>query len=250
MAGQLPCTRSPSACCTNTSTGGSVSAASRSRPDRGRARRGARPCATPADADHEHQRRREPDLAADQLAKELQSPRRVPGAGAAALLGRSSPNHARRSTAAPAGTSGASSAARARARPRAARPARRARPAARAACRRHSSAAVYLLAIARPANRPTASNHLAAAHRASSRASAQSAAVQKNSSGVSGVIVTRPDAEQQRGVEQRGGDAARRAGRATGVPPHPPAATSRARPQRPEQPDAQRACRRPAASRP
>ena len=58
-----------------------------------------------------------------------------------------------------------------------------------------SSAAVYLLASARPPNRPTASHQPsppARFRRMQHRASAHSAAVQNTSSGVSGVIITAP----------------------------------------------------------
>jgi len=54
-----------------------------------------------------------------------------------------------------------------------------------------SSAAVYLLSIASPAIAP-ASSQFAPAPLATSRARAASVSVQKNSSGVSGVIVTAP----------------------------------------------------------
>jgi hypothetical protein len=58
---------------------------------------------------------------------------------------------------------------------------------------RPSSAAVYLLSSAAPASTPTAS-HQAGRPVAISRARAHSVAVQKNSSGVSGVMVTAPAA--------------------------------------------------------
>ena len=191
MAGQLPCTRSPSACCTNSAAPGSVSAASSDQA--GSRSLPATPC-RPADADHEqqeHQRRRQANLAADQLAQELRGTRRLPGVHPPALAQEARPamlrvpqHHrqeapARRATPRP--TASASATSGVATAPRATTGRCRSTAAARCIC----SPAPGRRTGRSPATRP-------AGHCASSRASAQRQPVQKNSSGVSGVMITAP----------------------------------------------------------
>ena len=158
-----------------------------------RATRGAPRATMPAPNSTAMQRRRQPDLAAEQLAEELQ--RRGPGAQSPArppCLSKARPSHARRSRRAPARTAqrrqrGAGPGLRApqpgpqRTAPQQPEPARRAAAGRRCIC---------CPARARPRHRPPATSApLPVAWR---RPSAHSAAVQNSSSGVSGVMVTAP----------------------------------------------------------
>ena len=182
------------------------------------------------DAQHEDQRRDQADLPADQFAEEAGRVRRVPGARRGRPVGRSSPSRARPPTAAPAGTPPHRAGRQARAPAAAARAASTASTSSHSAMPNQSSAAVYLLAIARPANRPIASHHRAFAAARAAAPAPRGTPVQKNSSGVSGVIITRADAEQQRRVQQRGGAQPGAPAGQQAIRRHPPAAARRPRP--------------------
>ena len=189
MAGQFACTRSPTACCTNTSRPGTVSAASN---DQAGSRPAARRTATHTPAESRMNtkgvaRPTCPPSSSDKwrsAAPGSQSPVRPP-----CLAKLAQPCSAFHST------TGANTAAAAA--PPSQRKALRNHRRSPGTHRSHSTMPkprkppVYLLAAAHPADTPTASHHHPSPDR-SSRASAHIVAAQNSSSGVSGVIVTAP----------------------------------------------------------
>ncbi len=191
IAGQLPCTRSPIACCTNTSTGGNDSAASsdqrgsRGRPGPAHRRHQAR------HAQHPDQRRRQADLAADQFGQKAQCPGRLPVIDPAALPDKAGPAMFAHSMPAPARTTPVRSRTAAQGCHR--RSQGRTAGTSRPTGRRRSTRTARCICCPAP-DRPRAPRPATTrpCPPAAMRATAQNAAVQKNSSGESGVMITVP----------------------------------------------------------
>ena len=228
MAGQLPCTRSPSACCVNSTTAGSVSAASSVQAGSRGAPGLARGHDDATGAEGEHQRRRPGRSARAAVRQETQrlggcqSPTRPPCRAKLVQPCRAFHSTTGRNTASASIAPSQGAGRRSQGRIDGVTSSHSAMP-------NHSRAAVYLLAIARPANRPTAS------HQRESPLSQQ--ACQRPEAGGPEHQQRRirrhhhaADAEQQRRIEQHGGTQAGARGPAAGGRRHRPAAARRPRP--------------------